>query len=94
MTEHCYYFWNGVSWTENEDIHLKRYLLHGKQYVSGHAAGTRGLALEAQISWRISSATEGETLGSFFCCLFCIFKCHVMSSNQRVLNSEVSSPVV
>lgn len=56
---------------------LKRYLLHGKQYVSGHAAGTRGFhaqALVVQMSWRISSATVGEALGPFICCLFHLFK--------------------
>lgn len=56
---------------------LKRYLLHGKKYVSGLGAGTGGFheqALEVQISWITSSATVGEILGSFICCLFHIFR--------------------
>lgn len=73
---------------------LKRYLLHGKQYVSGHAAGTRGFhaqALEVQISWRISN--NGRNIGVIYL-LFISYLQRSMSSNQCTLNSDVPFPVL
>lgn len=100
MTEHCYYFWNGKFGTgfpgqKIKTSILKRYLLHCKQYVSGHAAGPRGFhaqALEVQISWRISSATMGETLGSFICFVYFLSsEKHTIKSTYVKFRDTISS---